>query len=227
MHPVVPDLVQTHQPSKHGGVGVIRVLIVEDHEMLAEGLELALGASGGIEVAGRVRRVSEIEPAVRRTGVDVVVLDRRLPDGDALSVLPDLVALDTRVLLLTAEADAGTVEAAVSAGAHGVLLKDAGVQRLIEAIHTVAGGGSVLAPELTRRLLERMAGRSRQGPTLTGREAEVLAMLGSGASTEEMAAKLYLSTNTVRNHVQRLLTKLGAHSKVEALAIARREGLLD
>jgi DNA-binding NarL/FixJ family response regulator len=206
---------------------VIRVLIVEDHEMLAEGLELALGASGGIEVAGRVRRVSEIEAAVRRTSVDVVVLDRRLPDGDALDVLPAIVGLGSRVLVLTAEADATTVEAAVGAGAHGVLLKDAGVQRLIEAIHTVAGGGSVLAPELTRRLLDRMSGRARQGPSLTAREAEVLALLGAGASTEEMATKLYLSTNTVRNHVQRLLTKLGAHSKVEALAIARREGLLD
>jgi len=142
-------------------------------------------------------------------------------------VLPALVAMGARVLVLTAEADAGTVESAVSAGAHGVLLKDAGVQRLIEAIRTVAAGGSVLAPELTRRLLDRMSGRARGGPSLTGREAEVLSLLAAGASTEEMASKLYLSTNTVRNHVQRLLTKLGAHSKVEALAIARREGLLE
>jgi len=203
-----------------------RVLLVEDHQMLAEGLALALGASPDLEVCGRAARLEQVERMAHQTQADVVLLDRRLPDGDGLTALPGLVAGGRRVLVLTAEADAATVQAAISAGAHGVLLKDAGIDRLTDAIRTVAKGGSILAPELAARLVERMAGRGPSIPPLTTREAEVLALLAEGASTEEMATRLYLSTNTIRNHVQRLLTKLGAHSKVEALAIARRHGLL-
>ena len=198
----------------------VRVLLVEDHDMVAEALQLALERAPVITVVGRSRSRDEATADTRQHQPDVVVLDRRLPDGDAVTVIEELGATGARVLVLTA--DATPAVAAQVARAGGLQLDE-----LEAAVRQVARGGVVFDPALLPGVLDRLTGRSGPGPALTAREQETLQLLGEGASTEEICERLGVSRNTTRNHVQRVLEKLGARSKLEAVAVARREGLLN
>jgi len=205
----------------------VRVLLVEDHDMVAEALQLALERAPGITVVGRSRSRDEATADTRQHQPDVVVLDRRLPDGDAVTVIEELGATGARVLVLTADATPAVAAQVARAGGLGLLLKSSQLDELEAAVRQVARGGVVFDPALLPGVLDRLTGRSGPGPALTAREQETLQLLGEGASTEEICERLGVSRNTTRNHVQRVLEKLGARSKLEAVAVARREGLLN
>ncbi|GAA2400511.1 response regulator transcription factor [Nonomuraea africana] len=198
--------------------------------MVAEALGMALGMASGIEV---VARSASLEAAVADTGrwqPDVVVLDRRLPDGDGVEAIGRFTAAaeGVRVLVLTAEANASVATRVVEAGGAGLVMKSSGLRALESAVREVASGAVAFAPELLPEVLDRLAGRAGPyGAELTGREWETLQLLGEGASTAEISQRLGVARNTARNHVQRVLEKLGARSKLEAVVIARRDGLLD
>ncbi|GAA3473572.1 response regulator transcription factor [Nonomuraea roseola] len=208
----------------------IRVLLVEDHDMVAEALGMALDMAQGIEV---VARSASLEGAIADLGrwqPDVVVLDRRLPDGDGVEAIGRFTSATegVRVLVLTAEANASVAARVVEAGGAGLVVKSSGLRALESAVREVASGAVSFAPELLPEVLDRLAGRAGpHGAELTARERETLELLGQGASTVEISQRLGVARNTARNHVQRVLEKLGARSKLEAVVVARRTGLLD
>jgi DNA-binding NarL/FixJ family response regulator len=204
----------------------VRVLLVEDHDMVAEALQQALDRADGITVVGRARSRAEAVADAREHEPDVVVLDRRLADGDALGVIAELGSGGARVLVLTGDATSSVAAQVAKAGGAGLLLKSSQLGVLESAVRDVAAGGVVFDPELLPGVLDRLTGRV-PGAELTVRERETLDLLAEGATTDEIGLRLGVSRNTTRNHVQRVLEKLGARSKLEAVAVARREGLID
>lgn len=195
--------------------------------MVAEALQLALERADGITVVGRARSRAAAVADVREHGPDVVVLDRRLADGDALGVIAELGESGARVLVLTGDATPSVAVQVAKAGGSGLLLKSSQLRVLEAAVRDVAAGGVVFDSELLPEIFERLTGRlPARGAELTARERETLDLLAEGATTEEIGEWLGVSRNTTRNHVQRVLEKLGARSKLEAVAVARREGLI-
>jgi DNA-binding NarL/FixJ family response regulator len=203
-----------------------RVVLVEDHDMVAEAMTLAMQRSDDIEIVARARSIESAMTEVRRCSPDVVLLDRRLPDGDAIDAIGPLSRHGARVLMLTGEATATVAARVAEAGGCGLVLKSAGLDELEDAVRRVADGEAVFGAEFLAGVLSRLTGRTRSA-TLTARERQTLGLLADGASTAEVAEGLGVAVNTARNHVQRVLEKLGARSKLEAVAIARREGMLD
>jgi DNA-binding NarL/FixJ family response regulator len=203
-----------------------RVVLVEDHDMVAEAMALAMQRADDIEIVARARSIATALEEVRRCEPDVVLLDRRLPDGDAIDAIGALSEQGARVLMLTGEATSTVAARVAEAGGSGLVLKSAGLNELEDAVRRVAEGEAVFGAEFLAGVLSRLTGRTRSA-TLTARERQALGLLADGASTAEVAARLGVAVNTARNHVQRVLEKLGARSKLEAVAIARREGLLD
>ena len=204
-----------------------RVLIVDDHAMVASGLRAALDDEHDLEVVATAGSIADAVAAVARHRPDIVLMDFRMGDGDAADGMAALVAAghdELPVVVVSGHADVRSVQRAVEAGCAGYLLKDQAIDELAAAVRAVCGGGAVFAPAV----LPAVLGRRTAGPghDLTPREAEVLQLLADGSSTADIAATLFLSTNTVRNHVQRVLGKLGAHSKLEAVAIGIRSGLV-
>jgi DNA-binding NarL/FixJ family response regulator len=196
--------------------------------MVAEAIAQALERADGITVVARGKSIAEALDETQRHKPDVVILDRRLPDGDGIGAIASLSALGARVLVVTGEATAAVATRVTEAGGAGLVLKSARLDELESAVRQVAAGEVAFGPDLLAGVLDRLTGRARPGVTpLTAREQETLVLLAAGASTEEVAERLGVTRNTVRNHVQRVLDKLGARSKLEAVAIARREGLLD
>ncbi|MEV4151153.1 response regulator transcription factor [Amycolatopsis sp. NPDC049691] len=205
----------------------VRVLLVEDHDMVAEALQLALDRADGITVVGRARSRAEAVADAHEHEPDVILLDRRLADGDALGVVAQLGETGARVLVLTGDATPSVAVQVAKAGGAGLLLKSSQLGLLESAVRDVAAGGVVFDPELLPDIFDRLTGRApARGAELTARERETLDLLAEGATTEEICERLGISRNTTRNHVQRVLEKLGARSKLEAVAVARREGLL-
>jgi len=194
--------------------------------MVADAMTLAMRRAEDIEIVARARTISTALAEVRRCEPDVVLLDRRLPDGDAIDAIGELSATGARVLVLTGEATASVAARVAEAGGAGLMLKSAGLDELEDAVRRVADGEAVFGAEFLAGVLNRLTGRTPR-TTLTARERQTLGLLADGVSTVELARRLGVAHNTARNHVQRVLEKLGARSKLEAVAIARREGLLD
>jgi DNA-binding NarL/FixJ family response regulator len=208
---------------------VVRVLIVDDHEVLASSLAQVLDTEPDLKsvgVAGSLERAKAMIPTV---APDVLLLDHRLPDGDGVAAIGELRALrrSMRIVVLTASGADHVLLAAMEAGAVGFLSKSRGLEEVTAAIRAAVAGESVISPELLARLLPKL---NRSGAAhrdeLTEREREVLALVAAGLTNAAIAERLHLSVHTVRNHVTNLSLKLGAHSKLEALSIAVREGLL-
>ncbi len=213
---------------RRGTDGVIPVAIIEDHVMVSEALKIALSAQHDIEVVGTAPTLHEGVAFVARLCPAVVVLDYNLPDGDAPEAIPAIRAAcdDTAILVLSAVSDYHTVVRTLEAGADGYLLKDQTMDELVEAVRSVSNGGRPLAPRLVSALVSRLARTTTPAQQLSRRETEVLGLLAQGLSTCELSTRLELSVNTVRNHVQKAIRRLGAHSKLEAVAIAQREGII-
>ena len=207
----------------------VRVLIVEDHEVLATSLAMVLDAEPDLHTVGRVGTLAEARRAVATTAPDVVILDHNLPDGEGVSTIEDLRALHegAAFVVLTASTSDAVLVAAVQAGASGFVSKTRGVAEVTTAVRAAAAGEAVISPEMLMRLLPRFReGATEPSVKLTEREQEVLTLLAEGLSNAAIGERLFVSVHTVRNHVANLSAKLGAHSKLEALSIAVRDGLL-
>lgn len=207
----------------------IRVLLVDDHEALAASLAYRLGREPDLVDVGLAGTLAEARKLIAEVEPDVVLLDHHLPDGDGVSAIADLRSLrpETRFVVLTASESDEVLLAAVDAGASGFISKTRGLGDITTAVRAAAAGESVITHEQLLRLLPRMARRRAQDrPSLTAREHEVLELIADGLTNEAIGERLVVSRNTVRNHVANLSAKLGAHSKLEALAVAMREGLL-
>jgi two-component system response regulator DevR len=216
-------------PDEGAAQPCVRVLIVDDHEVLASTLALALAAEEGLDVVGTAGSLASAQTVLHESRADVVLLDHRLPDGDGIAAIPRLqeLAPDARIIVLTASTSDDLLLAALENGAAGFVSKTRGLEELKAAVHAVVAGESVVSPELLTRLIPRLTRReSRQQVQLTERELEVLNLVAQGLSNAAIARSLFVSVHTVRNHVANLSSKLGAHSKLEALTIALREGII-
>jgi DNA-binding NarL/FixJ family response regulator len=212
----------------------LRVVVADDQALVRTGFRMIL-TEDGIEVVGEATNGAEAIEAVRRTRPDVVLMDIRMPEMDGLEATRRILtgaSSEPRVIMLTTFDLDHYVYAALSAGASGFLLKDVTPEHLVAAVRMVRSGDALLAPAITRRLVERFAGRSaetakihRDLSTLTPRELEVLRLLARGLSNAELAADLHLSEATVKTHVARILAKLGLRDRVQAVVVAYETGL--
>ena len=206
-----------------------RVVIVDDHEVLAASLAQVLDHEPDLDVIGSAGTLEKARVLLATESPDVVLLDHRLPDGDGVEAIPDLLTLcpGASIVVLTATTADHVLVAAIEGGASGFVSKTRGLDEVTSAVRAAAAGESVISPEMLARLLPRLHRREAEPrDKLTEREREVLQLLAEGLSNAAIAERLFVSVHTVRNHVANLSTKLGAHSKLEALSIAVREGLL-
>jgi DNA-binding NarL/FixJ family response regulator len=215
---------------------VIRIVLVDDQELVRTGLRALAERDGDITVVGEAGTGRAGLSRVRELRPDVVLMDVRMPELDGLQATRQIVAdprLDgVRVLVLTTFDEDEHVFEAIRAGAAGYLLKDVSPTDLRQAIRTVAAGGSLLSPSVTRTVMRSLADRLRTTVDdrplgeLTEREREVLALVGRGLSNEEIARELFLSPATARTYVSRLLAKLGARDRARLVVLAYETGLV-
>ena len=215
----------------------LRVVIVDDQELMRTGFEMILAAEPDIDVVGNAADGATGVDLVRAARPDVALMDIRMPGMDGLEATRAIsadAALDTRVLVLTTFDLDEYVYAAVRAGASGFLLKDSPADDLLRAVRTIAAGDALLAPSVTRTLIEEFA---RNGPdptaavnpvveSLTDRETEVWRHMARGRSNQEIAERLYLGETTVKTHVSRVLMKLGVRDRVQAVVAAYEAGVV-
>ncbi len=221
----------TEADAAHHGVTTepIRVLIVDDHEVMAASLARVLDDEPDVVSVGMASTLAQARARVQSSAPDVLVLDRRLPDGDGVEAIRDLKALrpSMNILVLTGSSSDDVLVRGAGGRCRGLPLQDAQPGR--GDLGRPCGGsgrGIDLLRDARPPAAEARPGSVRRTPTLTRREEEVLAMLAQGLSNAAIAAELTVSVNTVRNHVSNLSAKLGAHSKLEAMSIAIQRGLL-
>jgi DNA-binding NarL/FixJ family response regulator len=208
---------------------VISVLIVDDHDMVARALATALDDGVSFAIAGIAHTRAAAAAVLAAQHIDVVVLDLRLADGDdTTEFIPEILsaAPEAKVLVLSAWGDDWSVSRAVEMGCHGYMLKEQGLDELVDGIRAVARGEATFAPAVLSRVLKLLRPGATTSESLTGRETEVLRRLADGLTTEQIAADLYVSVNTVRNHVNNIIRKLNVHSRLEAVSFAIRNGLI-
>lgn len=215
----------------------LRAVIADDQALVRTGFGMILAADG-IEVTAEAADGAEALAAVRRTRPDVVLMDIRMPRMDGIEatrrILADAGPEGIRVIILTTYDLDHYVYAALTAGASGFLLKDVSPEHLVAAVRLVQSGDALLAPVITRRLIERFAQREADRPAglhrdlsgLTPRELEVLRLLATGLSNAELADRLLLSQTTVKTHIGRILSKLNLRDRVQAVVLAYETGLV-
>jgi DNA-binding NarL/FixJ family response regulator len=207
----------------------IRVLVVDDHQMLLESLVRILERQEGVQIVAAAGTAAEGVALAAQHKPDVVVMDYQLPDADGASAATEIRAEhpDTKVIMLTGFVDDSVLLAAIEAGCCGFVTKDRAVMELVAAVRAAADGEALIPPALLARLLPKLGHSNRGlGNDLTRREHEVLTLMAEGLSNKAIAQRMAISVNTVRNHVQNLMMKLQAHSRLEAVASAAREGLI-
>ncbi|KID28583.1 response regulator [Prauserella rugosa] len=212
---------------------MIRVLLVDDQELMRVGFRMVLGAAGDLEVAGEAANGEEAVRLAEQLRPDVVLMDVRMPVLDGVEATRRIVTSgSSRVLVMTTFDLDEYVYSALRAGASGFLLKDTPPDDLVSALRSVARGDAVVSPAVTRRLLDRFVDTGRLAPrdagaldVLTDREREVLVQVAKGLSNTEIAAELHLSEATVKTHVGRILSKLDLRDRVQAVVLAYETGL--
>ena len=207
----------------------VRVLVVDDHQMMAESLAAVLGSEADVEVVGVAATAAEGFDAATTLTPDVVLMDFRLPDGDGAGATEAIrQALPAvQVVMLSGYVDDATLSRAVNAGCAGFVHKTADVDTLLDAVRRADAGEPVFSADDLSRLVRHLHDDARPvGSDLTTRELEVLQLLAEGATTERLAEQLFISKHTARSHVRNILAKLDAHSKLEAVAIAARAGIV-
>ena len=217
------------------GLAAPRVVIADDQALVRTGFSMILAADG-IDVVGEVADGAQAIDAVRRTRPDVVLMDIRMPEIDGLEATRRILSGTgevPRVIILTTYDLDRYVYAALAAGASGFLLKDVSPEHLVAAVRLVRSGDALLAPSITRRLVERFAPRDEQAAilhrdlsALTPRELEVLQLLARGLSNAELAETLHLSETTVKTHVTRILSKLDLRDRAQAIVVAYESRLV-
>jgi DNA-binding NarL/FixJ family response regulator len=202
----------------------VRVMLVDDHEVVREGLRTLIGRHKGMLVVGEAGTTAEAIVTAAKAKPDVIIMDVRLPDGSGVEACRTIreARPETRVIMLTSYADDEALFASIVAGAAGYLLKQTRGQAVIDAINAVAQGQSLLDPDVTGKVLERVRrGRGDEDPafaSLTDQERKVLEQLAEGKTNREIGEVLFLSEKTVKNYVSRILDKLGLARRAEAAA---------
>jgi two-component system response regulator DevR len=209
---------------------LIGVLIVDDHRMFGESLARLLGEEDGILVLGVATSGSAALQLADRTPPQVLLVDYQMPEQDGLAVAAEFKRRtpQVKVVMLTGSTEDRVLLAAIDLGCSGFLTKDRAAAEVADAVRAAAAGEAVISPALLARLLPRLnRNKSAVGHDLTDREREILGLMASGRTNKSIASELHLSVNTVRNYVQAILTRLGAHSKLEAVSMAVREGVIE
>lgn len=203
---------------------MIRVFLLDDHELVRRGISALLSAEDDIEVVGEASTAAQAKGRIRATTPDVAVLDVRLPDGSGIDVCRDIRSAlpETRCLMLTGYDDDEAIYAAVLAGASGYVIKDIRGSGLVDAVRAVAAGTSLLDPALNRRVVERISTRHDTDPrlqSLTLRERQVLPLIAEGLTNREIGDRLGLAEKTVKNYISGLLSKLGLQRRTQAAVL--------
>ncbi len=212
---------------------MIRILLVDDHQMMLDGIAALLAQAPGIRVVATAHHGKEALAAIRNASVDVVLLDINMPVMDGLTACKAIKAErpGVKVIAMSMHGEGRLVKAMLDQGANGYLLKNCGGDELLEAIRTVHGDGMWLSREATGNLVEAMrtpAGSAKRPlEDITTREAEVLRLIAAERTTDEIARELGISVNTVESHRRQLLQKLGARNSAGLVRIAMEAGLLD
>jgi len=229
------------QPSTEpsGGLVVepIRVLVVDDHALFRRGLQMVLEQEPDIEVVGEASDGSEAVETAAEKLPDIVLMDVRMPKRggiDACTAIHD-VAPSTKIIMLTISDEEADLYDAIKAGAMGYLLKEISIEEVASAIRAVHGGQSLISPSMASKLLTEFAAMVKKtddkqqvpAPRLTDREMEVLKLVARGLNNRDIAKELFISENTVKNHIRNILEKLQLHSRMEAVVYAVREKLLE
>ncbi|HWK76889.1 response regulator transcription factor [Microbacterium sp.] len=220
---------------------MIRVLLVDDHAMLRAGFRTILDSQPDITVVGEAATGAEAVAQASALRPDVISMDVQMPDMDGIEATRRIVAdpeVHASIAIVTTFDRDDYLFSALDAGASGFLLKNSGPEDLVSAVRVLAAGDGMLAPEVTRRVVQRYAGASsgedavptasaaiRPAEPFTDREAEVLALMAEAMSNAEIAASLFIGEATVKTHVSRILQKLGARDRVQAVVLALRGGL--
>jgi len=212
------------------GAAPTTLLVVDDHEVVRQGLVALLDRRAGFQVVAEAGTAAEAVEQARRFRPDLVVMDVRLPDGSGIEACRDIRSElpETRVVMLTSYPDEDAVLAAIVAGASGYLLKQVRARDLVAALETVAAGGSLLDPAVTGKVLDRMrriATDDDELAALTQQERKILALVAEGKTNKEIAADVFLSDKTVKNYVSSILAKLNLERRAQAAAyVARMKG---
>jgi two-component system NarL family response regulator len=215
----------------------IRVLVVDDHALFRRGLEMVLAQEPDIEVVGEASDGAEALAKAMDTTPDIVLMDVRMPKRggiDACTAIKDAVP-STNVIMLTISDEEADLYDAIKAGATGYLLKEISIEEVASAIRAVYGGQSLISPSMASKLLSEFASMIKRSddrqqlpaPRLTDREMEVLKLVAKGMNNRDIAKELFISENTVKNHIRNILEKLQLHSRMEAVVYAVREKLLE
>jgi DNA-binding NarL/FixJ family response regulator len=213
----------------------IRVLLADDQSLIRAGFRMILESQPDIEVVGEAANGEQAAQATRRLRPDVVMMDIQMPGGDGLAATRRIAADPgprSRVIILTTFEHDEYVFEALQAGASGFLLKNAPPEQLVDAVRLVASGEALLAPSVTRRVIEQFARRPVDADvrarldSLTQREREVLVLLARGMSNNELAAELFVTEGTIKTHLSSLLAKLGLRDRVQAVVLAYESGLV-
>ena len=215
----------------------IRVLVVDDHALFRRGLQMVLEQEPDIEVVGEASDGSEAVQKASDTLPDIVLMDVRMPRGSGIEACMAIkeVVPTTRIVMLTISDEEADLYEAIKAGAAGYLLKEISIDEVASAIRAVHGGQSLISPSMASKLLTEFASMIKRTddrqqvpmPRLTDRELEVLKLVARGLNNREIAKELYISENTVKNHIRNILEKLQLHSRIQAVAYAVREKLLE
>ncbi len=226
-----------HAAGTEGATEPIRVLVVDDHALFRRGLEMVLAQESDIEVVGEAGDGAEAVTRATETLPDIVLMDVRMPRRsgiEACTAIKDAVP-SAKIVMLTISDEEADLYEAIKAGASGYLLKEISIDEVATAIRAVAGGQSLISPSMAGKLLTEFAtmikrdGERQQvpAPRLTEREMDVLKLVARGLNNRDIAAQLFISDNTVKNHIRNMLEKLQLHSRMEAVVYAVREKLLE
>ena len=224
-------------PGKMVNEDAIRVLIVDDHALFRRGLQMVLEGEADIDVVGEASDGHEAVERAEATTPDVVLMDVRMPKRsgiEATRTIKDTLP-STKILMLTISDEEADLYEAIKAGASGYLLKEISIEEVASAVRQVQAGQSLISPSMASKLLNEFAAMVKRrdertqvpGPRLTERELEVLKLVAKGMNNRDIGSELFISENTVKNHVRNILETLHLHSRMEAVVYAVREKLLD
>jgi two-component system NarL family response regulator len=229
--------VATKQQGSAKSSDALRVMVVDDHALFRRGLEMVLGAEPDLDLVGEASDGQEAVQRAQELMPDVILMDVRMPKRTGIEATRQIrdVLPHVKILMLTISDDEADLYEAIKAGAAGYLLKEIPIEEVAEAIRSVWAGQSRISPSMASKLLNEFAAMSKAAderptmptPKLTDREMEVLKLVAKGMNNRDIAKELFISENTVKNHIRNILEKLHLHSRMEAVVYAVREKMIE